>query len=59
VEAGGGGGGGGSMVELLVLQANLTRESYGAGGQYQQTTTPSTPSVSVGGGDKLQIRMLE
>ena len=26
------------------------RESYGAGGQYQQTTTPSTPSVSVGGG---------
>jgi hypothetical protein len=23
------------------------RESYGAGGQYQQTTTPSTPSVSV------------
>jgi len=27
------------------------RESYGAGGQYQQTTTPSAPSVSVGGGD--------
>ena len=29
------------------------RESYGAGGQYQQTTTPSTPSVSVGGGDNI------
>jgi hypothetical protein len=29
------------------------RESYGAGGQYQQTTTPSTPSVSVGGGQDM------
>jgi hypothetical protein len=29
------------------------RESYGAGGQYQQTTTPSTPSVSVGGNDNI------
>jgi len=29
------------------------RESYGAGGQYQKTTTPSTPSVSLGGGDNI------
>jgi hypothetical protein len=38
-----GGGGGGD--------SGNARESYGAGGQYQQTTTPSAPSVSVGGGD--------
>jgi hypothetical protein len=34
------------------------RESYGAGGQYQQTTTPSAPSVSVGGGDKSTDRIV-
>ena len=34
------------------------RESYGAGGQYQQTTTPSTPSVSVGGGDGSTDRIV-
>jgi hypothetical protein len=44
---GGGNGGGGDA-----------RESYGAGGQYQQTTTPSAPSVSVGGGDKYTDRIV-
>jgi hypothetical protein len=45
--SGGGNGGGGDA-----------RESYGAGGQYQQTTTPSAPSVSVGGGDKSTDRIV-
>jgi hypothetical protein len=47
----GGGGGGGSG-------GGDARESYGAGGQYQQTTTPSAPSVSVGGGDKSTDRIV-
>jgi hypothetical protein len=45
--SGGGNGGGGDA-----------RESYGAGGQYQQITTPSAPSVSVGGGDKSTDRIV-
>jgi hypothetical protein len=69
---GGGGGGGRDYSSIPASKPKATvapskintqskpdaRESYGAGGQYQQTTTPSTPSVSVGGGDKSTDRIV-